>query len=150
MYKYIFLVVIILINNTFGLYKLNVKKCNEYDDYSINYFRYQYDINHYPQFCNYNNKQYNFYNIENIAYSLERFWYSCNNENLDIYSYNQKNLQLWENMWYNFGSCSGFSQYRYFNISMLLFYNYKPKFQNCYYDKSYCDYYYDDEMFPIK
>ena len=53
MYKYIFLVVIILINNTFGLYKLNVKKCNEYDDYSINYFRYQYDINHYPQFLEY-------------------------------------------------------------------------------------------------
>ena len=42
-----------------------------------------------------------------------------------------------------------FSQYRYFNISIILFYNYRPQFKNCYYNNQYCDYYYDDKLFSI-
>lgn len=139
----------ILVPCVYTMYKLNIRRCNEYDDYSINYFRYQYDFKYYPQFCDYNHKQFEFNHIEFMKYSLDEFWHACDYEYNSEYSFDKKNELLWEDIWYNYGSCTPFSQYRYFNISMILFYNYKPKFKNCYYDGQYCDYYYDDKLFSV-
>ena len=71
--------------------------------------------------------------------------------NLDIKSYIQKTINLWENVWYDFGSCSNLNQYDYFNKSMILFYNLNHKYKNCfYYDYlEYCNYYYNDDLQPI-
>ena len=142
---------LILVSYVYGIYKLNIVRCNGYDDFSINYLRYQYDYKHYPQFCDYNNNKFEFNNIEYLGYSLERYWSACNNENLDIKSYNQKTINLWENVWYDFGSCSNLNQYDYFNKSMILFYNLNHKYNNCfYYDYvEYCNYYYNDDLQPI-
>ena len=114
-------VLLVLVSYVYGIYKLNVVRCDGYDDYSINYLRYQYDYKHYPQFCDYNNNKFEFNNIEYLGYSLERYWSACNSEYLDIKSYNQKKINLWKNMWYDFGSCSNLNQYDYFNKSMIYF-----------------------------
>ena len=140
---------LILLHIVFGMYKLNVRRCNEYDDYSINYLRYQYDFKYYPQFCNFGDKQFEMNDLEFMRYSLDKFWYACNYEYKKESLFYKKNELLWKDMWNDYGSCTQFSQYRYFNISIILFYNYKPKFKNCYYDNQYCDYYYDDKLFPV-
>ena len=139
----------ILIHSVYAIYKLNVRKCTEYDDYSINYFRYQYNFKYYPQFCDYNHNQFEFNNIAFMKYSLDEYWHACDYEYFNEPSFQLKNIYSWRDMWHDYGSCTPFNQYRYFNISMILFYNYKHKFKNCYYDGQYCDYYYDDNMFPI-
>ena len=41
---------LILIHIVCGMFKLSVRKCKPYDDYSINYFRYQYDFKYYHNF----------------------------------------------------------------------------------------------------
>ena len=149
MYKNIRLFLLLfLVSYVYGIYKLNIIRCNGYDDYSINYLRYQYDYKHYPQLCDYNNNKFEFNNIEYLGYSLERYWSACNNEKLDIKSYNQKTINLWENMWYDFGSCSNLNQYDYFNKSMILFYNLNHKYKNCFYYNyvEYCNYYYNDDF----
>ena len=71
---------LILLHIVSGMYKLNVRRCNEYDDYSINYLRYQYDFKYYPQFCNYEDKQFEINNLEFMRYSLDEFWYACDYE----------------------------------------------------------------------
>ena len=149
MYKLISL--LFLINYVVGIYKLNIIRCSEYDDYSINYLRYQYDYKHFPQFCDFNYNKFEFSNIEYLGFTLERYWRACNNENLDIKSYNQKNLNLWENMWYDYGTCSSLNQYDYFNKSMILFYNLDHKYKNCFYYNyiEYCNYYYNNKLEPI-
>lgn len=135
----------LLISYVYGLYKLNIKRCSEYDDYSINYLRYQYDYKHYPQFCNYNSNNFNIKNIEYLRYGLENYWYDCN------YINDENNINLWENMWYDYGSCTDLNQYEYFNKTMILFYNVKKTNYNCYYYNyiEYCDYYYDDNLEEI-
>ena len=142
------LCLLLLISYVYGIYKLNIKKCNEYDDYSINYLRYEYDYKgHYPKFCDYNNKKFDLNNIEYLAYGLENYWYNCNN--MDKKNYNENNIKLWENMWYDYGSCTDLNQYEYFNKTMILFYNIEKKYENCYYGGQYCDYYYDNNLEKI-
>ena len=147
MKKWIFF--LILIHIVSGIYKLNIRRCRDYDDYSINYLRYQYDFKYYPQFCDYKDKEFEINNVEFMKYSLDEYWPACNYEYKTESSFYKKNELLWEDIWNDYGSCTPFSQYRYFNISIILFYNYKPKFKNCYYDNQYCDYYYDDNLFSI-
>ena len=140
---------LILLHIVSGMYKLNVRRCNEYDDYSINYLRYQYDFKYYPQFCDYANNKFEINNLDFMKYSLDEFWYACDYEYKKESSFYKKNELFWKDIWYDYGSCTPFSQYRYFNISIILFYNYRPKFKNCYYDNLYCDYYYDDKLFSV-
>ena len=105
--KLLFLLsLLILVSYVYGIYKLNIIRCNECENYSINYLRYQYDFKHYPLYCDYNNNKFEFNNIEYLGFTLEIYWSACNNENLDSRLHNQKNLNLWENMWYNYGCCS--------------------------------------------
>ena len=144
--KLLFLLsLLILVSYVYGIYKLNIIRCNECENYSINYLRYQYDFKHYPLYCDYNNNKFEFNNIEYLGFTLEIYWSACNNENLDSRLHNQKNLNLWENMWYNYGSCSNLNQYDYFNKSMILFENLDNKYENCFYYKyiEYCNYYYN-------
>ena len=138
-------IILLIINLTSGLFKLSVRKCTPNDDYSINYLRYQYDYKHYPQFCDYNNKHFDEKNIEYMKYSLDRFWYPCDYEynNLNI-SFFDKNIHFWKNIWYDYGSCSKLDQYDYFNTSLVLFYNYKSIFKNCYFEDQYCEHYYEN------
>ncbi len=133
---------LILISCVYGIYKLNIVRCNDNDNYSINYLRYQYDYKHYPQFCDYNNNKFELNNIEYLLYSLEYYWSGCNYE---------KKINLWEDMWYDFGTCSGVNQYNYFNKTMILFYNLEDKYKNCFYYNyvEYCNYYYNNDFTPI-
>lgn len=142
--RYLIFFLYFLVNSTFGLYKLSIRKCDPSDNYSINYLRYQYDYKHYPQFCNYNNK-FDEKNIDFMKYSLEKFWYHCDYEynNLNI-SDIDKNIIFWKDIWYDYGTCSKLEQYNYFNLSLILFYNYKPIFKKCYFDDQYCEHFYDN------
>ena len=143
------ILIIVLIGNVLSMYKLNVRKCRFNDDYSINYLRYQYDFKYYPQFCDYKDKQFEINNLNWMKYSLNEYWYACDYEYNNVSLLEEKNKLLWEDIWYDYGSCTAFSQYRYFNISIILFYNYKPKLKNCYYENQYCDYYYDDNLYSV-
>ena len=146
MIKLLFL--LILNSYVYGIYKLNIHICNNYNDYSINYLRYQYDYKHYPLFCDYKNNKFEFNNIKYLGFNLERYWSACNDENLDRISYNKKNLNLWKNIWYYYGSCTNLDEYNYFNKTMFLFENINKKKENCYYNNNieYCNYYYNDKF----
>ena len=149
--KLLYLNLLIILNCTFAFYKMGIKKCKYNDDFSIDYFRYQYDHKHYPQFCDYKNNNFDLKSIDYMRYTLDRYWYTCENDytNTNVSEY-EKNILLWKDNWYDFGSCSKFNQYEYFNVSLILYYNFQKSFKNCYYNDHYCDQVFDDDLKPLK
>ena len=126
---------------------MRIKKCNIDDYYSIDYLRYQYDYKHYPQFCNFNYNIFDTNSVDFMKFSLEKFWFPCDNEyKINNISTNDRFYMLWKDIWFDYGSCSNFNQYEYFNKSLILYYNFKKYFKKCYYNDYYCEQYFDNNL----
>lgn len=75
----------------------------------------EYNLRHWPQFCQPHNKL-NLTLLNPILPQLHRYWYSC-------YDNQPKHTDqtFWEHEWEKHGTCTGFSQFDYFNETLHLF-----------------------------
>jgi len=138
---------LLFLNNTNSLYNLIIKKCDGFNEPVIDYLRYQYDYTHYPIYCIKNNEKFNFNNIKYMYYSLLHNWYACDEDfkylNMSI---KDKNLYLWELIWNNYGSCSEYNMYDYFNKTFILFYQNYNYYKKCFENDKYCSNLFDSEL----
>ncbi len=128
-----------LLFNSNSIYVIYLRKCNYNDEYMISRLQYQYDIEHYPIYCNSNTNKFDLNNIEHMRINLEQDWGICEYDYKYEYinNYNKHN-KLIEDIWYNYGSCTNMTMFEYYNKTLELFYWYKHKFYDCVYNNFEC------------
>tara|TARA_Y100000389_G_C17179836_1_gene373412 strand:- start:103 stop:540 length:438 start_codon:yes stop_codon:yes gene_type:complete len=112
-------------------YYLYTKKCDNYNNISIDFVRYQYNYKNYPEFC-INNKYYDIFDNRKIDYMilyLYTYWHPCLN---NIYirnnaEYKEILYDYWADIYNRYGSCTDMNVYDYFNYSITIFNKYKKK-----------------------
>lgn len=104
---------------------LYIKKCDNYNNISIDFIRYQYNSKYYPIYCtikdNFDNRK-----IDYILSELHTYWHPCLN---NIYIKNNIEYQnilynYWEDIYNKYGSCTNMDVYEYFNYTINKFYLY--------------------------
>ena len=123
--KYILILILINLFFTSSIYVLYLKKCNDNSNYIIDFLRYQYDIKHYPIYCN-NKFEYN--NIKYMSYNLNHDFNNCNH--LNKKNTIKDNILYWKYIYNMYGSCSNFENYEYFNKTLQLFYKHNKLINN--------------------
>ena len=104
---------------------LYTKKCNNYNNISIDFLRYQYNYKHYPEYC-INNKYYDIFDNRKIDYMIQdlfAYWHPCLN---NIYirnnaEYNEILYDYWGDIYNRYGSCTNMNVYDYFNYSINIY-----------------------------
>ena len=148
--KILILLLLLFIQNTLSIYNLIVKKCEGFNEPVIDLMRYQYDYIHYPIYCP-TNKKYNFNNIKYMYYSLSHNWFACHEDfkNMNM-SNNDKNHYLWKSIWDNYGSCTTYDMYNYFNKTIVFFYQNYDYYKKCIKNENYCSKLFDSKFNPKK
>ena len=108
---------------------LYTKKCNNYNNISIDFLRYQYNYKYFPEYC-INNKYYDIFDNRKIDYMIQDlfgYWHPCLN---NIYirnnaEYREMLYNYWADIYNRYGSCTNMNVYDYFNYSIKIFNKYK-------------------------
>tara|TARA_R100001163_G_C5067780_1_gene207186 strand:- start:2753 stop:3280 length:528 start_codon:yes stop_codon:yes gene_type:complete len=96
----------------YNYFDLALKKCDVNSDWSIHGLWPEYDSQHWPQFCK--PTKLNHKEISKIEDSLNKYWYSCDN-NIG------NNWSFWNHEYSKHGTCTGFNQTQYFVVTIQLF-----------------------------